>query len=288
MWYFTDVADWFENKRSQTDSILDQWVEDSGYSTGTIIVASTTKAFTTFGAGFVDLLRLGDGISEGSLKGAGQDALRFVAIFPFGKAASMLRSAKGVTLAKVVVDTGGPNCFWVASAKALAQISHKHNGQLMASVDDIAKSLGMSMNNLLTIPSLAAGLTHLRRLGAQVGPIKPVSKIDDLSRMLPHDGSVAMMVVDVMKYNQRVGRHAIYAFRNSIGQIRFMDRTVGNGVKSVFRSLDDIAAEYPQASHFLAVEAALIKNVFVKTFAHDSPRLVIPLLGVIATEERRH
>ena len=133
MWYFTDVADWFESKRFQTDSILDQWVEDSGYSTGTIIVASTTKAFTTFGAGFVDLLRLGDGVSQGSLKGAGEDTLRFVAIFPFGRAASMLRSAKGVTLAKVVVDTGGPNCFWVASAKAFAQVSPKYNGKLMAS-----------------------------------------------------------------------------------------------------------------------------------------------------------
>ena len=122
MWYFTEVADWFEKNRSETDEILDQWVEDSNYSTGSMVAASTTKAFTTFGAGFVDLLRLGDGVKEGTLKGVGTDALRFVAVFPVGKAVNMIKSAKGVSVAKLIADTGGPNCFWIASAKALRHV----------------------------------------------------------------------------------------------------------------------------------------------------------------------
>lgn len=123
MWYFTDIANWWESSRTDTDKILDQWVEDSDYNTGVMIVASTTKAITTFGAGFVDILRLGDGVKKGTLKGVGADALRVVAIFPYGKAAKTIKSLKGLSRAKVIVDTGGPNCFWVASAKAFAQVS---------------------------------------------------------------------------------------------------------------------------------------------------------------------
>lgn len=122
MWYFTEIADWWEGKRKETDAILDRWVEDSGYSQGAMIIAATTKALTTFGAGFVDILRLGDGIRAGTLKGAGVDTLRFVAIFPFGKAAKTLKSVRGVKRAKVIIDIPGPHCFWVASAKALTQI----------------------------------------------------------------------------------------------------------------------------------------------------------------------
>jgi hypothetical protein len=48
MWYFTEIADWFEKQRTQSDEILDQWVEDSKYSEGVMIVAASTKALTTF------------------------------------------------------------------------------------------------------------------------------------------------------------------------------------------------------------------------------------------------
>jgi hypothetical protein len=131
MWYFTEIADRWENARADKDKILDQWVEDSDYNTGVMIVASTTKAFTTFGAGFVDILRLGDGVKEGTLKGAGADALRVAAIFPYGKAARTLKSVKGLSRAKIIVDTGGPNCFWVASAKAFAQVKPKIQGSFV-------------------------------------------------------------------------------------------------------------------------------------------------------------
>ena len=82
-----------------------------------MVAASTTQAFITFGSGFVDLLRLGDGVKEGNLKGYGQDALRLVAVFPVGKAASMVKSAKGIATARIIADTGGPHCFWIASTK---------------------------------------------------------------------------------------------------------------------------------------------------------------------------
>lgn len=290
MWYFTEVADWFEHRRSQTDKILDQWVEDSNYSQGVMVIAATTKAFTTFSAGFVDLLRLGDGVQQGTFKGIGTDALRLIAIFPFGKAAQMTKSAKGISIAKVIVDTGGPNCFWIASAKAFAQISHRYKGNLFASVDDLAKALNMSMDKLWKIPNLLTGISYLQRVGAKVGKVIPVSTMKEITQIIPSDGSVVMLAVKVMKGSKVIGGHAIYAFRNSIGQIRFMDRTVGkvtkSGTQGVYKSIEDIAPMYG-ATALVPYEAAVIHNVFVKSIAHDAPKLVIPLLGVVATEDAR-
>jgi hypothetical protein len=288
MWQFTEIAKWFEDKRAQSDAVLDQWVEESNYSTGVMVVAATTKAFTTVGAGFVDVLRLGDGVSQGTWKGAGEDALRLVAIFPVGKAAQLLRSVRGTALARVIVDTGGPNCFWVASAKAFGQIGHKVGGKLLASVDDVARALKMPMSNLWAIPNLATGMAYLQRIGAKIGAVKPVAGAADIVQMVPRDGSVVMIAVKVMDKANVVGGHAIYAFRNTLGQVRYMDRTVGNvaaGAQGVFKSIDEIAPLYG-ATALVPYEAAILHNVIVKTFAYDLPRLVLPVLGVVATENR--
>lgn len=288
MWYFTDIVDWFEKNRGESEKVLDKWVEDSGYSTGSMATAATTKAFMTVGAGFVDLLRLGDGVKEGSLKGVGEDALRVVAIFPVGKAASMLKSAKGLSVARFIADTGGPNCFWVASAKALRHIGQQYRGRLLVSVEDVAKALKMPMEMLWKIPNLATGMGYLQRIGAKVGPVKKVSNTSDIAKMLPRDGSVVLIAVRVMRNGKVAAGHAIYAFRNSLGQVRFMDRTVGRALPSgatqgIYKSIEEIAPVYG-ATALVPYEAAVLHNLFVKTVAHEAPILVIPVLGVMAEE----
>jgi len=288
MWYLTEAAEWFERQRNESNEILDSWVEKSGYSVGSMAVASVTKAVMTFGAGFVDLLRIGDGVKEGSLKGVGVDALRALAIFPVGKAFGLLKTARGVTPAKFVIDTGGPNCFWVASAKALRQMGHSYKGRLLVGVDQLASALGMPMNSLAVIPSLSVGMAFLRRLGAKTGIINKVASPQDIARLLPRDGSVVMLAVHVMKGGRIIGGHAIYAFRNALGQVRYMDRTVGTkfavgGVQGVFKSVDEIAPLYG-ASALVPYEAAVLQNVFARSVAHEAPRLFIPVLGVIAED----
>ena len=134
MWVFTEVADWFEKNRAESDQVLDQWVEDSNYNTGVMAAAAATKAFTTFGAGFVDILRLGDGVKEGSLKGVGTDALRVVAIFPVGKVANLVKSTRGLNAARLIADTGGPNCSGrMPSSEAATGISSFGPAGCMAS-----------------------------------------------------------------------------------------------------------------------------------------------------------
>lgn len=290
MWVLTDAADWFDRQRGASDQILDRWVEDSQYSVGSMVGASATKALMTFGGGFVDLLRLGDGLKQGTLGGVGTDALRFAAIFPVGKAVSLLKTTKGITAARFVADTGGPNCFWVASAKALRQLHHSTSGRLLVGVEDLAKALGMPMNALWTIPNLATGIGFLQRLGVRVGTVTKVGTSRDIERLLPRDGSILLLAVRVEQAGKMVGGHAIYAFRNALGQVRYMDRTVGgnfNGaVKGTYKSVAEIAPMYG-ASALVPYEAALIHNLFVKSVLHEAPRLFIPLLGRIAEERAK-
>jgi methionine synthase I (cobalamin-dependent) len=196
---------------------------------------------------------------------------------------------RGLARAKIIVDTGGPNCFWVASAKAFAQIGQKSKGRLFVSVEDVAKALGMPMNNLWTVPNLNAGMLWLRTIGARIGAIRTVSNEKDIIRMVPHDGSVVMIAVDVLKNGRLIDGHAIYAFRNVFGQVRYMDRTVGTvfstGTQKMFMSIDEIANLYQKT--FVPRQAAVLHNVFAKSFAHDLPRLAIPALGVSASEDKQ-
>jgi hypothetical protein len=129
-------------------------------------------------------------------------------------------------------------------------------------------------------------MKFLTQLGAKVGAVKAVATAEDIARMIPFDGSVVMLAVRIMKNGQVIGGHAIYAFRNALGQVRYMDRTVGSVVEKVFVNVADIAPYYG-ASAIVPYEAAVLYNVFVKTFLHDVPRLVIPILGVIGTQEKR-
>ena len=284
MWVFTEIAEWFDKRRALSDDVLDQMVEDAHYGQGAILVASTVKALTTFGAGFVDILKLGDGVTSGTLKGGVQDALRVVAIFPLGKAATMLRQAKGAAAAKLVIDTGGPNCFWVASAKAFRQIGHKFDGELLASVDDVAGALGMSMENLWRIPNLGTGLSYLQRIGAKIGPVAKVTSEAEVARLVPRDGSVVMVVVKLIKNGRESGRHAVYAFRDSLGSIRYMDRTIRNATQEIYTSLNEFGP-FKYGATLVPEECAVLYNVFAKSIGLEAPRLVIPVLGVIATDE---
>jgi hypothetical protein len=288
MWYLTDVAEWFDRQRSESDSILDSWVENSKYSISSMVGASVTKAFMTFGGGFVDLLRIGDGVKEGTLKGAGTDALRFLAIFPVGKAVSLLKTARGVVPAKFIIDPGGPNCFWVASAQALRQVGQTYKGRLLVGVDDLAHALKMPMDALWRIPNLSTGLSYLMRLGVKSGPIRKVSSHQDIARLLPMDGRVVMIAVHfTAKRGYIDAKHAIYAFRNSFGQVRYMDRTVGKQSSVAYKNIDDFLKIFKNYSAITPIEAAILNNLFAKTVGAGVEKLFIPILGAIAEDRKQ-
>ena len=208
MWVFTSIADRFDQQKDRANKKLDEAVEDSGYSQGMMIVAAGTHAVMEFGSSFVDLLRLGDGVKEGGW-GYGQDALRAVAIFPMGKVAQMLKSVKGLQVAKIIEDAlpGEAICGWIAGSKALAHAGYKHGGKavtfggkvvwthggkVLIEVRHVAEAMGLAPSMIDTI-SLPAMVMYLKRLGANVDPIKIVTSINQVEQMVPRDGSVALL-----------------------------------------------------------------------------------------------
>ena len=287
MWIFTDIADWWDSKNQQTKQILDQWVEESGYSQGAIIVASAVQAFTTFGAGATDLLRLGDGVKQGTWGGAGHDALRAVAVFPVGKAVNLVKSASNFRAAKLIIDinTEAGICSWVASAKALRQTGHRMaNGKLFATVQDLAQAAGVPLASIGPI-HLSHMRMHLLRIGANVGPIQRIATWKQAAHMIPHDGSVVLISVRAAMKTGPEKAHAIYAYRRA-GQIRIMDRTVSK-TQGVYKTLDELVKSYREVGvvKFIQFEAAVLRNVYVKSVGFELPVLAIPVLGVIGESE---
>jgi hypothetical protein len=289
MWIFTDLADWFDKQKSQANRMLDSAVENSDYNQGVMIVAAGTHAAMEFGGAFVDLLRFGDGMKAGGLKGWGQDALRFVAIFPFGKAAQMMKTAKATQAAKVVVDImpRAGICAWVASAKALQQVGHSFNGKVLVTIDDLAQAAGVPRQAIGGFPDLFHITAMLRQVGAKVGASRRVASMREVEQMVPYDGSGVVVVVEGV--NVKTGEliaHLVYAYREmgGVGRVRIMDRTINQAAHRPYRNLVELAEVYPVHS-FVPVEAAVLHNVFVRIL-YDLPRLLIPVPAVIGAYER--
>jgi hypothetical protein len=97
--FFGDLADKYDALVAYDEKLLDQYVEESGYSLTAMALASTTIAFMEFAKGFTDIGRLGNGVLiERGWKGVGKDVLR--ALNVIGTAGAM--ASRGSSLLKLV------------------------------------------------------------------------------------------------------------------------------------------------------------------------------------------
>lgn len=276
MWYFTELADKWDRQRKISEKHLEKFVEENPNLFG-VITATAVHTSMTLGAGFVDLLRLGDGISkEGGLKGWGKDGLRLVGIAgPTGKGLQLLKSAKHTRLAALIVDIGGPRCSWVSATKALVQTGKKVNGKLFASVDDLAKSVGVPIQKTGGI-SLQAMTNYLSKIGANVGPLKTISTLDEAAKLLPKNGSVVLVSVKCIKNGKDAGGHALYIFYDTFGRLRIMDRT------GLYKTLSEVALKYP-VDDFVPRAAVRLTNIYAKFVGpNGSSVLAMEMLGVVS------
>ena len=67
-----------------------------------------------------------------------------------------------------------------------------------------------------------------------------------------------------------------------------MDRTVGNLTPSVYKSIAEIVPKYPGTTAFAPYPAVVLHHMYTKSVGHDTPRLLIPAFGVIATEDDQY
>lgn len=296
MWVFTKVADWFDKTREDNDRWIDQglqpwvastlyddspWYRNVGIYTAAGTLFALNKFTTTVASGFVDVLRVGDGISEGGW-GYGKDALRILSIVgPFFKAVRyagpLVRSLPGGSrLARysLTLEPGvniakgefGGRCGWVTAARLLRLTGSRP----FAQVSDVARGHGIALEETGKI-SILKLVPALRNLGADAQVINLAQEAkgasilardaltteEALARVLSANPNGAVMVgLKWTKEGGGVGRHAMIAVRDTFGGISFIDRS-GLAVKR----LADLGSKYPGiGGASLRAEAVLVQN----------------------------
>jgi hypothetical protein len=78
MWIFTDIANWWDQNHRQSQQVLDEFVEKNPNQFA-IVLATAAHTSMVLGAGLVDVLRIGDGVAQGTVRGATDDGLRLLA-----------------------------------------------------------------------------------------------------------------------------------------------------------------------------------------------------------------
>jgi len=225
-----------------------------------VVVAATVSTFMEVGAGTVDVLRFGEGMAEGGLKGFGKDALRALSIVgSLGKGAKLVQTFAGARAARLIADAPGGVCGWVSITKAMRQTGNK----LYVAVSDLLAEPAMQSElRALGGSSMPQRVGVLRSLGAKVfDTLKVPSRLDGLQSLARRDGSVLMFGINWERNGQRVG-HALYAFYDHFGRFRIADRT-GLVVRSL-EELEKLKPGYGPIGSAIPQSVALLQNVFMK------------------------
>lgn len=298
MWIFTELADLWDEIRREDDRFLDEvfqgWVDYAvrhaddpvWYSslrnvaiyTGVGVLDASWKLSTTVATGFVDVLRIGDGVKKGGW-GYGQDALRLLVV-----AGPTFRLARyGLsTLASIDAFPTSGICAWVSAAKALRLTGVRH----FATVADLAKAVGVTGDSFPLVYGLSTVLKYLQQLGAIGRSIVPFSRNIETSLLAATEANpngVVMFGVQWMRGGDLVG-HALIATRNMLtGQLQILDRS--GRVVSTLAELESLVPGYGPIStaQFAAKDAMIVIDNATSATAID--RLSKAALGGLVAEK---
>lgn len=285
--FLGDVADDYDSQQTQAQQILDRWVENTHYNVGAMLVASTTTAFMVFGQSFVDLLRFGNGVKDGGLRGYGKDALRLISIGGIGGAAITRLSR----ILAVNQAAGTMTCSWVTAVNAM-----KMTGQrFFVTLDELAKAAGVSLPAISATGSganeLRALIAAFKQMGIPVRNVLPASS--DIESLVPlvrnNSGSVVGFAINYVSKTGEIVGHQLFAVCKGTS-VMIMDTAgeVYNGVAALKKvySATTLATRYRDA--FYAIEnAAIIDVATVARQTGGLAQIVLELvhLRVIAPEK---
>ncbi|MGH7435365.1 MAG: LysM peptidoglycan-binding domain-containing protein [Polyangiaceae bacterium] len=289
MWVFTEIADWFDRQRIANNKFLDDtfqdWVsyaeqhgDDPGFASalrnvaiyaGTGSLYAVNQLSTTVASGFVDILRIGDGVKKGGW-GYAQDAVRLLSIAP------VLRYARLALVNVAMVDVEADICAWVAARNALLLTGQKHFVSLFkvletAGVDleQLDKYAGALMEEIQAVFAI---------LNVESTVVSTGDAVEQTVLGALGDGQSRLAVFGVRWWTviegevTRVG-HVLIGRRNAIsGVLEIIDRD-GN----VYGSLADLEFRYPPGiskAVFADLETAIIlveNSVLVKVLESGAP-----------------
>jgi hypothetical protein len=277
--WFGDKADQHDALVRDTERILDRWVERSNFSQTSMLGASTIIAFMRFGQSFTDLMRLGNGIASGGVKGALHDGLRLVSIAGIGGAA-VSRLSRVAVLKQAA---GTQTCTWVTTANALRRTGQR----FFASLEDLAKAAGVSLPKITaqgsTVAEIRALIDALRKMSVAVKEVTPANstlqEVVNIARA-NKNGVFAFSI----KYGEQGSSyaHRLYAtFSNSAGL------TIVDTTQQVYRDVAALAKAYPGAAlssmpQFIIENASLIVAAETAHTAGGLASVVLELVGISA------
>jgi hypothetical protein len=277
--FLGDVADDFDKSEAKSEAVLDVWVENRGYSTGSMVAASAAVAFMRFSATFVDILRLGNGLRDGGFRGVGTDAIRLLTVA--GAAGS---AVSRLTRILVVEQAAGTfTCTWITTVNALGRTGQR----FFASIEQLAQAAGVDLKLIAAargtpLSAFKALIDAVRKVGVVVEDVKPssqqVESIVDLMNARAN-GALAFAI----EYTSGAGKagHQLFATYSKICGLAITDTT---GV--VYRSFGALLKAYPNARlyteyMFFLKNAAIIDGAANAATIGGLGHLVVQLIPVV-------
>jgi LysM repeat protein len=291
MWVFTEIADWFDKTRQDNEKFIDSelqpwvattlyedhsWYRNVGVWTAAGTLYALNKFTTTVAAGFVDVLRLGDGVQEGGW-GYGKDALRLLMVV-----GPVLRGARyviagiqeldvGQAALNQLVKAGTPfatalktipwagNCGWVAATRALRVTGTG----VFSELSDVARAAGMDIADTGGLKSVTELQLPLRVLGASTKVAQVKGGMTGLAELVAENPNGVVM----FGVRWPGGGHALLAFRNFFGGLSLLDRS-----GKIYASLADLPYK-GIANGVIDAKALVINNSLAVTSLETVPTL---------------
>ena len=267
MWLFTDLADWWDEKKQESSKYLHEFVDEHD-SWWAIAIAGSVQTAMNLGGGFVDVLRLGDGVRKGTWRGVLQDGLRLLSL-----AGPIAKVGRGISRV-LVADPGGGVCAWVSATQALRQTGVQH----FATIEDIALAAGkvpggatmMELEKILT----AAG-ADVRVLSTPA----TMAAVNELVRANPQ--GVVMFGIRWVSSKGATVRHALYAFRNVLGKVKIVDRS-----GKVVESLSELEGVYKGISAATPEAATFVKNAQIVQLINGTSAVAVEVRAVMLASKK--
>lgn len=252
MFRLEKIAEWWEGNQRESQEILQNWVNTSNSDFGLYsraAVATAVDVSMTLGGGLVDILRIGEGVEEGGW-GYARDGIRLLAL-----AGPFLRLGR-LAAARWTFNPSpsGNLCASVAAAQTLRQTGTT----IFVSAKQIFHRTGCrpprNLNEFLPV---------LRSINARVTEL-PLTNLSQLNRYLQANNK--SVILFSVRWRPPRGladvAHALYAYRNSIGQFKIADRTgrIVNSLSQLENVYSGISNGVPQGSALLIQNSIIVEG----------------------------
>jgi hypothetical protein len=226
----SELADWWDQQRRESEKILGQWVEENPQ-WWAIGIATATSTAMELGAGMVDALRLGQGVAQGTVKGVASDVMRLlVLIGPLAKVGGIVGRFAQTRMIRLAVTTKGVTgpCTFTAVNNA-ASIVGGGARNFFLTAREAAQALGKPLASVGKIGSqykLAAWIDDLvpflTKQGVRLRSLGVPKTIAEVANAAKSENGVVVFAIEWADSAGAIRRHSMIAVRTAQG-VRFAD-----------------------------------------------------------------